>query len=249
MNYTNSANVPMVTAQGIQWTSKTWNPMSGCSKISAGCKNCYMFDNANRMKGHPNKKVSDRYRNGAEPTYQADKLGDPYRWKGSHWVFVNSMSDMFHERFNTAYIKACFDVMNRNPQHHFQVLTKRSERLVKVAKELTWSDNIWMGVSVENQIALKRVEHLRQVPTKNLFLSIEPLLEPLPYLNLDDIGWVIVGGESGKNFRPMKESWVTPIRDYCLREGIPFFFKQWGGKRSKSNGKELQGVEWCEMPV
>lgn len=238
-----------INAKGIQWTDTTWNPMTGCSKIGAGCKFCYAEILANRMKLHPNPKVADRYRNGFKPTLQADKLGVPYSWKEPRWVFVNSMSDMFHDDFDLSYIRALFDVMNRTPRHQYQILTKRAERLAKVAKDLTWGDNIWIGVSVEDQKAMSRIEWLRKVPTENRFLSIEPLLEPLPYLDLSGINWVIVGGESGKYFRPMKESWVTPIRDYCLRENIPFFFKQWGGKRSKSNGKELQGQHWCEMPA
>lgn len=246
---TTNQSEPIVTDKGIAWTSKTWNPMTGCSKISPACKNCYAKTLADRMKLHPNAKVADRYRHGFTPTLQADKLGEPYKWRGSHWVFVNSMCDIFHEDFSLAYIQAVFDVMNRTPQHNYQVLTKRSERMLELSKHLTWSDNIWMGVSVEDQKRQYRIEHLRQMPTENRFLSIEPLLEPLPFLDLTGIGWVIVGGESGKGHRPIKESWVTPIRDYCLRESIPFFFKQWGGARSKSNGKELQGQQWCEMPA
>jgi len=246
---TTTQSEPIVTDKGIAWTSKTWNPMTGCSKISPACKNCYAKTLADRMKLHPNAKVADRYRHGFAPTLQADKLGEPYKWRGSHWVFVNSMSDIFHEAFSLAYIQAVFDVMNRTPQHNYQVLTKRSERMLELSKHLTWSDNIWMGVSVEDQKRQYRIEHLRQMPTENRFLSIEPLLEPLPFLDLTGIGWVIVGGESGKGHRPIKESWVTPIRDYCLRESIPFFFKQWGGKTPKSKGKELQGQQWCEMPA
>lgn len=246
---TPDTSMPIVTDKGIQWTSKTWNPMTGCTKISPACKLCYAKKKAEMMQNHPNKKVADRYRHGFKPTIQADKLGEPYKWRGSHWVFVNSMSDIFHEDFGFAYIQAVFDVMNRCPQHKFQVLTKRSDRMLKLSKHLNWTDNIWMGVSVEDQKRQYRIEHLRQMPTENRFLSIEPLLEPLPFLDLTGIGWVIVGGESGKGHRPIKESWVTPIRDYCLREDIPFFFKQWGGNTSKAGGKELQGQKWCEMPA
>lgn len=240
---------PMLTSGGIQWTGYTWNPTSGCTKIGAGCKNCYAEILANRMKNHPNKKVADRYRNGFKPTYQAQSLGVPLRLKKPRWIFVNSMSDLFHESFDLAYIQAVFGIMNQCTQHKFQVLTKRSERLAKVAKHLTWSDNIWMGVSVENEKSLSRIDGLRQVPTENRFLSIEPLLEAIPNLNIDGINWVIVGGESGNGYRQMRESWATPIRDLCLKEGVPFFFKQWGGKVSKSGGKVLQGRTWCEMPA
>ena len=195
----------------IEWTEVTWNPTTGCNKVSAGCKNCYAEIFARRLKAMG----SDKYRNGFRLTVHPDVIKEPYSWKKPRKVFVNSMSDLFHEKIPLPFLKKVFDVMNDTPQHVYQVLTKRSERLVEIADNFEWTNNIWMGVSVENEKVIHRIDHLKKTPAKIKFLSIEPLLGPLPKLDLDGIDWVIVGGESGRKSRPVEESWVIDIKDQC----------------------------------
>lgn len=228
----------------IEWTESTWNPVTGCTKISDGCKNCYAERLAKRLKamGQPN------YRNGFDLTLQPQALELPLSWKKPQTIFVNSMSDLFHKDIQLEYIQKVFNVMAKADWHKFQVLTKRADRLKKFSKELNWQPNIWMGVSVENQKVAHRIDDLRQTDAHIKFLSIEPLLGRLPKLNLSGIDWVIVGGESGPKARPMKESWVLEIRDRCEEFDVPFFFKQWGGVRKHKTGRTLQGKTWNEMP-
>ena len=233
-------------AQGstIEWTEATWNPVTGCTKISAGCKNCY----AERMARRLQAMGTPQYANGFKLTMQPEMLELPLRWKKPRTIFVNSMSDLFHKDLPLAYIQRVFEVMNRCPQHTFQVLTKRPEIAAAHAPALNWSPNIWMGTSVENALVMHRIASLRQVPAAISFLSLEPLLGPLPRLPLDGIGWVIVGGESGPGSRLMEEHWVRQIRTQCQAHGVPFFFKQWGGVQKCRTGRELDGRTWDEMP-
>jgi len=210
----------------IEWTEATWNPTTGCTKVSPGCKNCYAERDSNRYKKIP-KQV--KYRKGFELTVHEDTLEIPLHWRDPKIVFVNSMSDLFHEKIPLSFIKKTFDVMNKTGQHTYQVLTKREKRLSKLWSEFKWTKNIWAGVSVENQEYTSRIEYLREVPAAVRFLSIEPLLEPITELNLNGIDWVIVGGESGPRSRPIQADWVRVIRDICLEQKVPFFFKQWGG--------------------
>ena len=223
----------------------TWNPTTGCSKLSAGCKFCY----AEVMSRRLNSMGVEKYRNNFEITVHPDTLRDPFTWSGKRLVFVNSMSDLFHEAVPLTFIMMVFEVMNRNPQHTFQVLTKRSDRLAEVADRLTWTPNIWMGVSVEDDRVLDRIDGLRNTPAHIKFLSCEPLIGPLPKLNLRGIDWVIVGGESGRKPRPMEEQWVLDIQAQCERKHIDFFFKQWGGTNKKKAGRMLEGRTWDAMPV
>jgi protein gp37 len=229
----------------IEWTEITWNPVTGCSKISPGCKNCY----AERMAKRLQAMGQFRYRNGFLPTLQPQALKEPYHWKRSRIVFVNSMSDLFHEDVPLSYIKDVFQVMKNCPQHQFQILTKRSARLKQLAPYLEWSPNIWMGVSVETADFLFRIDHLRFVPAITRFISIEPFLGPIYKLDLTGIDWVIVGGESGPGARPMKKKWVKTVKDICLKQDVPFFFKQWGGIHKKRAGRLLEDREWNEMPI
>lgn len=228
----------------IEWTGSTWNPVTGCTKISPGCKHCYAERMAKRLKamGQPN------YATGFELALHPRSLELPLTWKKPQTIFVNSMSDLFLDEVPTEFIKQVFDVMRRAHWHTFQVLTKRSERLMTLCPELMWAPNIWMGVSVENADYTCRIDQLRAIGAEVKFLSMEPLLGPVPALNLEGIDWVIVGGESGPGARPMKEEWVVEIKDQCLRAQVPFFFKQWGGVRKKKAGKELQGRTWEQMP-
>ena len=228
----------------IEWTESTWNPVTGCTKISDGCKNCYAERLAKRLKAMGQK----NYRNGFAVTLQEQALEIPLRWKKPQTIFVNSMSDLFHKNIPVDYIKRVFDVMAKAHWHNFQVLTKRSDRLKSLSKELTWTSQVWMGVSVENAKVVHRIDDLRNTDAHIKFLSIEPLLGPLPNLDLTGIDWVIVGGESGPKARPMEENWVIEIRDQCRDFGIPFFFKQWGGVRKHKTGRTLQGRTWDEMP-
>jgi protein gp37 len=229
----------------IEWTQRTWNPTTGCDKISAGCKFCY----AERMAARLLAMKQKRYQNGFKLTLQDESLQEPYKWKKGQLVFVNSMSDLFHKDVPVDYLKKVFHVMNNCTQHQFQVLTKRADRLEEIAPQLTWTSNIWIGVSVENQDCTHRIHHLRQVKHAHVrFLSIEPLLGRIEKLNLSGIDWVIVGGESGHGAREIKEEWVKEIRDRCLSKKVPFFFKQWGGVRKKRNGRLLENREWNEMP-
>lgn len=235
----------MAQASSIEWTEATWNPLTGCTKISPGCKNCYALRMAKRLQAMG----QSRYRNGFRLTLQPDALEAPLRWKRPRMVFVNSMSDLFHKSVPTEFIRRCFEVMNRASLHTFQVLTKRPERAVELIDHLAWPNNVWMGTSVENADYLWRVDQLRQAPSRVRFLSLEPLLGPLPQLKLDGIGWVIVGGESGPGARAMDPKWVFEIRDTCLRAQVPFFFKQWGGVHKSRTGRLLDGRTWDEMPA
>lgn len=229
----------------IEWTEMTWNPTTGCTKISEGCKNCYAEIMSRRLKAMGVKK----YEAGFKVRIHEDQLALPYEWKNSRMVFVDSMSDLFHEQIPVGFIKKVFAVMNNNPQHIFQVLTKRAERLYELHQEFDWTPNIWMGVTVENEKYLSRIDLLRKTNAKVKFLSCEPLLGRLERLNLTAIDWVIVGGESGYNPRPMKPEWVLEIREICKKEKVPFFFKQWGGKYKKKNGRTLDGKTFSEMPA
>lgn len=228
----------------IEWTESTWNPVTGCTKISAGCKNCYAERMAKRLKlmGQPN------YKNGFKVTLHEKVLEYPLSWKKPKTIFVNSMSDLFHEKIPTSFIKKVFDIMKRAHWHKFQVLTKRSNRLKELASQLYWPENVWMGVTVENTEAKNRIDDLRNVPSAIRFISFEPLLEFLGYLNLKNINWIIVGGESGAGARPMKKEWVKDIKRQCINENIPFFFKQWGGVNKKKSGRILDGQIWDNMP-
>jgi len=235
----------MATKSSIEWTESTWNPVSGCSKISPGCKNCYAERMAKRLQAMGQKS----YRNGFEVTIQEHVLEAPLKWKKPQIIFVNSMSDLFHDKVPIAYIKRVFEVMNKSVQHQFQVLTKRPERLVKIEKELNWTENIWMGVSVESKEYKSRITKLRNSKAHIKFLSLEPLLGNLGKLQLRNIDWVIVGGESGPKARPIKEDWVLEIKNQCQEQCVPFFFKQWGGTNKKKTGRLLQGRTWDELPV
>lgn len=229
----------------IEWTGSTWNPTTGCTKLSSGCQNCYAFRMARRLKAMG----VEKYTNGFELTLHDDELLEPYSWKKPRTVFVNSMSDLFHEMIPESFIMETFRVMNQNPMHTFQVLTKRAERLAGLSDRITWTKNIWMGVTVESSDYINRIECLNYTEAFVKFLSLEPLLGPLVNLNLSKIDWVIVGGESGPKARPIYEEWVLEIKDQCQIASIPFFFKQWGGKNKKKAGKLLQGEVYCEMPV
>ncbi len=228
----------------IEWTESTWNPLTGCTKISPGCKNCYAERMAKRLKamGQPN------YRNGFRLTLHEHVLEYPLRWKKPQMIFVNSMSDLFHKDVPVDFILRVFDVMHRAHWHTFQVLTKRSERLLELDPIIDWPENVWMGVSVENQDYTFRIDHLRQTHAVVKFLSLEPLLGPIPSLDLANIDWVIVGGESGPKARPIRQEWVTEIRDQCLAANVPFFFKQWGGVNKKKTGRLLEGRTWDQLP-
>ena len=229
----------------IEWTDATWNPVTGCSKVSPGCKNCYAERLAARLQtmGNP------RYTNGFEVTLHQDQLTLPLRWKQPKKIFVNSMSDLFHEEVPDDFIIKTFEVMEKADWHLFQILTKRAERLAKLAPRLSWPDNVWQGVSVENADYTWRVESLIKVPAAVRFISVEPLLGPIPRLPLKGISWVIVGGESGPNYRSVQGSWVRGIRDQCLRAKVAFFFKQWGGITPKAGGRRLDRRIWNEMPA
>jgi len=234
----------MATRSSIEWTEITWNPLSGCTKISPGCQNCYAERMAKRLQAMGNPK----YARGFELTIHEDLLEQPLHWLTPQVVFVNSMSDLFHEDVPAAFVLRVFEVMRRASWHIFQVLTKRSRRLLDLDSMIDWPPNVWMGVSVENADYTFRIQHLGQTGAAVKFLSLEPLLGPLPSLNLDGIDWVIVGGESGPGARPMNANWVLDIRDQCLAADVPFFFKQWGGTRRKQAGRLLEGRTWDEMP-
>jgi len=235
----------MATKSSIEWTESTWNPITGCNKISPGCKNCYAERMAKRLKamGSPN------YADGFKLTLHEHVLELPLTWKKPQTIFVNSMSDLFHKNVPLEFIQKVFDVMNKTPWHTYQVLTKRSERLKDLSKELEWGKNIWMGVSVENQDYTYRIDDLRNTNAYIKFLSIEPLIGAVRKLRLKKIQWVIVGGESGPNARPMLEEWVMDIKDQCKEAVVPFFFKQWGGKNKKKAGRLLEGRTWDELPI
>jgi len=228
----------------IEWTESSWNPVTGCTKISSGCKNCYAERMAKRLQkmGQPN------YINGFQIALHEHVLEYPLRWKKPQTIFVNSMSDLFHEDIPEYFILKVFETMREAHWHTFQILTKRSKRLKELAPKLEWPQNVWMGVSVENQSVQFRIDDLREVPAFIRFLSLEPLLGPLSSINLNNIDWVIVGGESGPKARPIKAKWVIEIKEQCIEQNIPFFFKQWGGINKKRTGRLLEERIWDEMP-
>jgi protein gp37 len=228
----------------IEWTESTWNPITGCHKISPGCAHCY----AERMALRLQAMGQAKYAKGFDLSIHKELLEQPISWKRPQRIFVNSMSDLFHEEVPVEFILAVFDVMRRANWHQFQVLTKRSARLQELDARIEWPENAWMGVSVENERYAYRIDDLRQTRARIKFLSLEPLLGPLPNLDLRGIGWVIVGGESGPGARPIKPEWVTHIRDQCVAAGVPFFFKQWGGARKSRSGRLLDDRTWDEMP-
>lgn len=228
----------------IEWTESTWNPVTGCTKLSDGCANCYACKMANRLQ----KMGNFKYRNGFQLTLHESCLTEPLAWKKPSLIFVNSMSDIFHEDVPVNYVKAVFSVMNQAHWHTFQVLTKRAERLVELSPELIWSDNIWQGVTVESEKYKGRIDYLRNVPATVKFISFEPLLGDVGPVNLRDIDWAIVGGESGFNCRPMEVDWVLNIKLQCEQQNTMFYFKQWGGVHKKRNGRELLGRTWDDMP-
>jgi len=235
----------MANNSHIEWTEATWNPITGCTKISPGCKNCYANRMAMRLKaiGQPN------YRNGFQLTLHEQMLLTPSKWNKSRTIFVNSMSDLFHQDVPLTYIQQVFSAMHQANWHQYQILTKRSDRLLSLNPDIVWAPHIWMGVSVENKDYTFRIDHLRRTDAHLKFLSLEPLLGPLPELDLTGIDWVIVGGESGPKARPIEADWVRDVRDQCLNQNVPFFFKQWGGVFKKRNGRLLDGRTWDQMPM
>ena len=235
----------MAQKSSIEWTQTTWNPVTGCDKISAGCKNCY----AERMAGRLQLMGQANYRRGFQLTLQPHMLERPLSWKTPQTIFVNSMSDLFHKDIPDSYIQSVFDVMREASWHRFQVLTKRSDRLRQISRSIDWPDNVWMGVSVESGRYVERIDDLRQTGAAVKFLSLEPLLGPLHKLNLSNIDWVIVGGESGPGARSIDPDWVLDLRNQCQQADVPFFFKQWGGVNKKRTGRLLDGRTWDELPV
>ncbi|MCK4376047.1 MAG: phage Gp37/Gp68 family protein [Candidatus Brocadiae bacterium] len=235
----------MGAKSAIEWTDATWNPVTGCTKVSAGCQNCYAERMALRLQamGNPN------YRDGFKVRTHEHALLLPLKWKKPRTIFVNSMSDLFHEEIPGRFIARAFDVMQRARQHTFQVLTKRTATLRSLSPQLPWPDNIWMGVSVETADYLYRIDDLRETAARVKFVSFEPLLAAIPEIDFAGIDWAIVGGESGPKARPMGTAWVRNIRDQCLASGVPFFFKQWGGSNRKKTGRLLDGRTWDEMPL
>ncbi len=236
--------ITMSSNSNIEWTEATWNPVTGCSKVSQGCKNCYAERMAKRLvaMGNP------RYLNGFKVTLHDDLVTLPYKWAKPRKVFVNSMSDLFHEDVPLEFIQRVFDTMNDTPRHTYQILTKRAKRLSELAPHLKWGPNIWMGVSIENESVLDRIDYLRTVPATVRFLSCEPLLGPLNNMDITDIHWVIVGGESGPYSRPMEEEWVWNIKLNCERNNVAFFFKQWGGVQKFRTGRLLKDKIYDEYP-
>ncbi|MEW5701904.1 MAG: phage Gp37/Gp68 family protein [Candidatus Zixiibacteriota bacterium] len=234
----------MALSSPIEWTNSTWNPVTGCDKVSPGCKFCYAERMARRLRAMG----SENYRNGFELTIHDNALPLPLLWPKPQTIFVNSMSDLFHRDVPLEFIQKVFWVMQEAGWHQFQILTKRAERLAEVWRQLPWPRNVWMGVSVEDHRYVHRVHYLKEVPAAVRFLSVEPLLGPIPRLPLDGIDWVIAGGESGPGCRPMQADWVRDIRDQCLVREVPFFFKQWGGVHKKRQGRVLDGRTWDEMP-
>jgi protein gp37 len=234
----------MATKSSIEWTEATWNPVTGCTKVSPGCKHCYAERMARRLHAMGNRS----YRNDFDLTLQPQTLDVPLRWKRPQMIFVNSMSDLFHDEVPVDYIHRVFEVMRKAHWHTYQILTKRSQRLLELSPLLDWHAQIWMGVSVESEKYTPRIDHLRQTGAVTKFLSLEPLLGPLPNLDLRGIDWAIVGGESGPGSRPMDVTWVTNIRSQCRKAKVKFFFKQWGGFNKKKAGRELEGRTWDEMP-
>lgn len=238
----------------IEWTEVTWNPVTGCDRVAAGCDNCYALTLAKRLKAMG----AEKYQNDGDPRTSGPGFGvsihpaalaQPHKWRAPRVVFVNSMSDLFHAKVPISFVRDIFDVIRETPRHTYQVLTKRAHRMARHAEKLDWPDNLWMGVSVESFDAVDRIDHLRATPAAVRFLSCEPLLTALPGLNLEVIDWVIAGGESGPKARGMDPAWVEEIRDQCTDAGVAFFFKQWGGRTPKANGRELDGRTWDEMPA
>jgi protein gp37 len=234
----------MATNSHIEWTEATWNPVTGCTKVSAGCKNCYAERLAKRLQAMGN----HRYANGFALTLHSDALDLPRKWKTGRRVFVNSMSDLFHQDVPLSFIQQVFTTMRECPQHNFQILTKRSSRVRELARKIDWPSNVWMGVSVEDSVALERISDLRHVPAAVRFLSCEPLIGSLAGIDLRGIHWVIVGGESGPGARPINAQWVHEIYAACRKQKVPFFFKQWGGVRKHTTGRLLRGRTYDEMP-
>ena len=234
----------MAARSHIEWTEMTWNPVTGCTKVSQGCKFCYAERMAKRLKAMG----VTRYVNGFDLALHEDILEKPYRWVKPRVVFVNSMSDLFHEKISQSYVHQVFRIMHRAHWHQFQVLTKRAEHLEELSGSIVWPRNVWMGVSVESQDYLYRIDHLRRTDARIKFLSLEPLLGPLPSLDLRSIDWVIVGGESGPGARPINKEWVVEVRNQCARAGVAFFFKQWGGVNKKRTGRLLDGKTWDALP-
>jgi len=235
----------MANISKIEWTESTWNPITGCTKISPGCKNCYAERMAKRLKAMG----VDNYFNGFNITLHEHVLDYPIRWKKHQTIFVNSMSDLFHEDVPNSFILKVLDTCRRAHWHTFQILTKRSKRLLEIESIVKWPENVWLGVSVENSDFIERIYHLQNTTAIIKFISCEPLIGPLPYLPLTNIDWIIVGGESGPYSRPISVKWVQDIRDQCLNNGVPFFFKQWGGTNKKKNGRILDGRIWDELPT
>lgn len=244
----------MANGSGIEWTEATWNPTTGCDRVSPGCDNCYALALAKRLKAMGNPK----YQNDGDPrtsgpgfaiTEHLSTLDIPRRWSSPRVIFVNSMSDLFHARVSTSFIREVFQVIDETPRHTYQLLTKRPRRAVRLAPELPWPGNLWLGVSIESADQLPRLDDLRRVPAATRFVSAEPLLGSLAGLDLAGIHWLIAGGESGPNHRPLCSDWIRELRDECIDQDVAFFFKQWGGRTPKSNGRELDGEVWDEMPT
>ena len=240
---------------GIEWTDETWNPMTGCTKISSGCDHCYAYTLAHTktrdayLRRLPVKDTLENRQDPFAPRFWEDRLAKPYSWRTPKRVFVNSMSDVFHAHFSIEQIKRVFEVMNECPQHQFQVLTKRPERAARLQEKLHLTPNIWIGTSIENLDVVRRADSLRAIDAHVRFISAEPLLGSLDFINLEGIHWVIGGGESGIGHRDCDESWALGLRDACLRQGVAFFWKQWGGRTPKSGGRVLDGLEWNQYPV
>lgn len=234
----------MALHSSIEWTETTWNPVTGCTPISDGCRNCYAARLAKRLKAMGN----DRYRNGFQLTLHHDLIDIPLHWIKPRLVFVNSMSDLFHEDIPVEFIQKIFSTMKQGKQHTFQILTKRSTRLMEIAPKLTWPDNVWMGVTIESGKYAYRANNLRKTPAAVRFISVEPMVGPANNVDFSKIDWVIVGGESGPKSRKVEESWVKAIRDECVFSSVPFFFKQWGGTNKKKAGRLLEGKTWDQYP-
>ncbi|MDQ3329862.1 MAG: phage Gp37/Gp68 family protein [Planctomycetota bacterium] len=235
----------MAQGSSIEWTEATWNPVTGCDKVSPGCKHCYAERMSNRLRAMNN----PRYTNGFDLTLHDDLLTLPLRWKKPRRIFVNSMSDLFHVDVPEPFLVGCFDTMRQAHWHTFQVLTKRPERAAELVHHLPWPSNVWMGTSIENADYYWRIDELRTIPAAIRFLSVEPLLGPVDDIPLDGIHWVIAGGESGPRCHPMQEAWAIALRDRCREAGVAFFFKQWGGVNKKRTGRLLEGRTWDEMPA
>ena len=234
----------MSDKSAIEWTEASWNPTTGCSKVSPGCAHCYAETFAERFRGVP----GHPYEQGFDLTLWPARLDLPLRWRRPRMIFVNSMSDLFHESIPDDFIRSVFDTMGEADWHTFQILTKRHDRLAELGPTLDWHPNVWMGVTIENRRFVHRADRLREVEPAVRFISAEPLLGPLEGLDLDGIDWLIAGGESGNRHRPVRKEWITDLRDRCQDEGVAFFFKQWGGRRAKSGGRQLDGRTWDDFP-